>query len=127
MIAMPRHKDTASTLTAQAKAHRWSEMSTVLRMGLLSKKKTSAIGRGFRALVNRLYLPRVIPEFLNLVIRENCRMQQVEHATNCVRDFADSVISLPVHPVHKCRDYWADRAETAERAESKESPVFMRI
>jgi hypothetical protein len=23
--------------------------------------------------------------------------------------------------------YWADRAETAERAESKESPVFMRI
>jgi hypothetical protein len=23
--------------------------------------------------------------------------------------------------------YWADRAETAERAEIKESPVFMRI
>jgi hypothetical protein len=23
--------------------------------------------------------------------------------------------------------YWADRAEAAERAESKESPVFMRI
>jgi len=29
----------------------------------------------------------------------------------------------------KCRNwfYWADRAEAAERAESKESPVFMQI
>jgi hypothetical protein len=62
------------------------------------------------------------------VLRVEIGQSGQESSSNAERcpksgDFFLSILSI------ECRNrfYWADRAETAERAESKESPVFMRI
>jgi hypothetical protein len=49
--------------------------------------------------------------------------------TSALHVVAGKTALLPVHPSIKRGNwfYWADRAETAERTESKEYPEFMRI